>query len=577
MAIYSYSLRGIVSRGAGKSSVSASAYLCRSQFRDERTGQIHDWRQLGRSTPTNHSVAEASAYMERSDGDHGSRQHLLYSGLYGPAGAPEWTRGKEHIQEFWNRAEQAERRRDAQIAEKFIIALPKELSLEQNVQALQDHIRDFTRQGRVVQVAIHSGEHDPRNVHAHLLVSLRGVDEHGFKAQKAHEQQDRYLHRSEYINKLRDSWEHAVNRHLERHGIEQRIDHRTLKEQGVDREPSVHMGPAAAWRERNGLETDRGMVNRAREARNAERQTSRERVHSGWGLRIEDIAAKQSPEYEKALGKLVDLQREHGQVREALARENREAHHTDLMIASRRQEMGAVHRFAHDAGLGGDPKLHSLEYQHQKHREQMSLGQRLGHGLGIRQDGELARLQQKWQERADDIGRIRAVVHHLGLGVDRKLQWAAEKIAEARERLGGFGRFLHDTGSRDRNAILGKNPDLARLEAYHAKRTKELGAVRVMIHRTSERFGLGHDRQLGKLEDRRIEIGKTIEALKGREKELPKEIEQAKREAGAALEAVRPEAERELAQHQRVAEQAREALRQHQRQREHDRGQGWER
>jgi len=178
---------------------------------------------------------------------------------------------REHIAEFWNRLEAFERRRDAQIAEKFIVALPAELSLEQNVHALQDHIRDFTRQGRVVQVAIHSGEHDPRNMHAHLLVSQRGVDEHGFKAGKAHEQQGRYLNRGAYMNDLRASWQHTCNRHLERHGHEQRIDRRTLADQGIDREPSRHMGPAAAWRERHGLETDRGFVNRAREARNAER------------------------------------------------------------------------------------------------------------------------------------------------------------------------------------------------------------------------------------------------------------------------------------------------------------------
>jgi hypothetical protein len=132
---------------------------------------------------------------------------LLYSGLYSPPGAPDWTRGRE---EFWNRAEAAEKRRDAQIAEKFIIALPKELSVEQNVWLLQDHIRDFTRAGRVVQVAIHSGEHDPRNVHAHLLVSLRGVDENGFKAEKAREQQDRYLNRRDYVNQLRSSWRRAA-------------------------------------------------------------------------------------------------------------------------------------------------------------------------------------------------------------------------------------------------------------------------------------------------------------------------------------------------------------------------------
>jgi hypothetical protein len=272
-AIYSYSVRGIVSRGSGKSSLSASAYLCRARFRDERTGQIFDWRQSGSA------IGDASAYLDRSDGNHGSKQELLFSGLYGPAGAPEWTRGKEHIAEFWNRAEQAERRRDAQIAEKFIVALPKELAVEQNVRALQDHIREFTRTDRVVQVAIHSGEHDPRNLHAHLLVSQRSVDENGFRPDKARDQQDRYLHRSDYINKLRSSWEHVINRHLERHGLEARIDRRLLAAQGLDREPGVHMGPAAAWRERHGLETASAL--RAERKRSASGRSCSLRSESG--------------------------------------------------------------------------------------------------------------------------------------------------------------------------------------------------------------------------------------------------------------------------------------------------------
>jgi hypothetical protein len=241
LAIYSYSMRARVSRGAGKSSVGAAAYLCREQMRDQRTGQIYDWRQ---AEP---GIAEASAYIERSAGDHGSRQELLYSGLYGPAGAPAWTRGREHIKEFWNRAEAAERHGRAQVAERIIIALPAELTIEQNVRLLQDHVRDFTRQGRVVQVAIHSGEQDRRNIHAHLLISTRGVDEDGFRPTKTREQQERFLNRRDYVSGLRASWEHAANRHLERHGLETRIDRRTLAAQGIDREPGRHMGPAAAW------------------------------------------------------------------------------------------------------------------------------------------------------------------------------------------------------------------------------------------------------------------------------------------------------------------------------------------
>jgi hypothetical protein len=108
-------------------------------------------------------------------------------------------------------------------------------------------------------------------VHAHLLVSLRGVDEHGFKATKAAEQQLRYLHRREYVTELREKWADVTNRHLARHGIEARIDHRTLEAQGIDRAPTIHLGPGDARRERQGIESAAGEVNREIAAQNAER------------------------------------------------------------------------------------------------------------------------------------------------------------------------------------------------------------------------------------------------------------------------------------------------------------------
>jgi hypothetical protein len=163
--------------------VASAAYISREKYWDQRNHETHDYS----------SIREASDYDVR----HNGRLAPLHVGLYAPANAPDWCHGAENIERFWNAAEQAERRRDAQIGEKIIIALPAELSLEQNKWLVQDHVRDFTREGRVAQVAIHSGEQDPRNIHAHLLVSTRGVNEHGFNPTKAREQQERYLNRAD--------------------------------------------------------------------------------------------------------------------------------------------------------------------------------------------------------------------------------------------------------------------------------------------------------------------------------------------------------------------------------------------
>ena len=263
MAIFSYMMGARVSRGAGQSAVKVAAYQAREKLRDERTGCSYNHRPRERSSAErSNGIGAASAYIERSTGYDEGRKPALFVGLYAPQEAPGWCRGKDNIEQFWSRAELAERRLDAQIAERIIIALPHELTLQQNIWLLQDHVKEFTRQGRVVQVAIHAPEHgDGRNIHAHLLVSTRGVDENGFKATKT-EGQYRYLHRREYVTGLREKWADTMNRHLTRHGHRMRVDHRTLSEQGIARAPTIHLGPGDSRRERHGERSAAGEINR---------------------------------------------------------------------------------------------------------------------------------------------------------------------------------------------------------------------------------------------------------------------------------------------------------------------------
>jgi hypothetical protein len=299
MALFGYSMGERVSRGRGQSAVRTAAYLARDCYEDQRTGWVHDFRKSPIMEAADH-IARAGRHAEL-----GSRQEVLFLGLYAPEGAPDWCRGAENIERFWNAAEAAEKHGRAQVAERVIIALPHEFTLEHARWALQDHIREFTRQGRVVQLAIHSAEpgHDARNLHAHLLVSLRGVDENGLKARKAQEQQERYLYRSQYVEHLRENWAHVVNRHLRRHGFEGALDHRSFLRRGLDIEAEAHMGPGDAQREREGERTEVGDYNRGVRERNAERLRLREREaldqaahvrHSGGEKREETGEALQS-------------------------------------------------------------------------------------------------------------------------------------------------------------------------------------------------------------------------------------------------------------------------------------------
>ena len=241
----------------------SAAYISREEYRDERQNLTFNYRELS-------PIQAAAAHDANRHYDEGQRLGAVAVGMAGPKDAPDWAFGRENIQEAWNRAEAAEKRKDAQIAERHIAALPKELTLEQNVWLVKDHIKQFTRDDRLVQWAIHQPEHgDGSNYHVHLLISTRGLDAEGFKLTKTAEQQARFLGQSDYAKQLRSSWEAMVNRHLQRHGHEARIDMRSHKEAGRDREPMLHIGPEGA----NSAERQRRIeLNRAIQARNAARE-----------------------------------------------------------------------------------------------------------------------------------------------------------------------------------------------------------------------------------------------------------------------------------------------------------------
>ena len=423
MAIYRYSMGGRVSRGGGEtSSLRSAAYLARDCFEDRRLGHIFDFR-------TGSPIEEASDHIARQ-GHHAeleSQQQVLYSDLAAPAQSPDWCHGAANIERFWNAAEAAERRKDAVLAERIIIALPQELTLQQNIWLVKEHAREFTREGRVVQVAIHSPEpgHDDRNLHAHLLVSSRGVDEHGMKTSKAVEMQDRFMNRAAYTTSLRESWANLANRYLEKFGHEARIDHRSYQTQGLDREPTVHLGPGDAERERQGIRTLAGDHNREVQARNAERERqaldraaaerhdpSREAgivqsaqpaptvatVHdrrrqdreqetheatstkafehapgsfpagidaaaANWALRatVEDLAKELSPAYCQALEKVAELEREFKDAARAYQSAALDGQQARSRQGTRRAAMGGLRRFMHDHGLWKDADLQRWE------------------------------------------------------------------------------------------------------------------------------------------------------------------------------------------------------------------------
>ena len=225
MAIFHLSVK-TVSRSAGRSATAAAAYRAGVEIADERTGEIHDYTRKG-------GVESAVLVL--------------------PDGAPEWAADRAAL---WNAAEQAETRKNSTVAREFEIALPSELSPDERQRLAHDLAREIVgRHGCAADVAIHAPgkEGDNRNHHAHILCSTRRLTPEGF-SEKTRELDD--LKTGE-VKRWRERFASLQNERLRENGIDARVDHRTLEAQGIEREPTRHLGPSATGFERRTGEPSR--------------------------------------------------------------------------------------------------------------------------------------------------------------------------------------------------------------------------------------------------------------------------------------------------------------------------------
>ena len=242
----------IISRGSGHSAVAKAAYNAREELDDRRTGETHDY--------TRHS------------------SKCLFQGIYAPKGAPEWAHDRAQL---WNHVEAFERRRNSQLAQDIDLALPHELTLEQNRYLLQDWVKEnVTRKGLIADVAIHApARHgDDRNIHAHVMIVMRKLDGSEFVRAKERFNTlgEKVAAQKADLTAMRESWEKLANRHLERHGHEARIN-MGRKEDG---EATLHMGRHATAQERRGSVTEIGNLNREIAAANENRDKLRDHVRA---------------------------------------------------------------------------------------------------------------------------------------------------------------------------------------------------------------------------------------------------------------------------------------------------------
>jgi hypothetical protein len=126
-------------------------------------------------------------------------------------------------------------RKNARVVDRVIVALPSELSREQNIELLQAYGERLTQGRTPWMAAIHDGPGDVDNPHAHIIFRDRDI-ETGRRVMLTTE--------AGSTQRLRQAWEEEANLALEHAGREERIDRRSLAEQGIDREPQLHVGAA---------------------------------------------------------------------------------------------------------------------------------------------------------------------------------------------------------------------------------------------------------------------------------------------------------------------------------------------
>jgi hypothetical protein len=222
-----------VSRSAGRSVVAAAAYRLGECLHDEHYATTHDYTRR-RGVEATFTVA--------------------------PVDAPEWAHNPESL---WNAAERAETRKNSTLAREVELALPSLLSPEERQRITEQFAAALVERYHVaVSVAIHApgGKGDDRNYHAHILFTTREMNPDGL-GKKTRVLDDRKTGPQE-VTKLRELAADIINKSLAAVNADIRVDHRSFKERGIDREPTTHLGPAASEMERRGRPTERGDINR---------------------------------------------------------------------------------------------------------------------------------------------------------------------------------------------------------------------------------------------------------------------------------------------------------------------------
>jgi Ti-type conjugative transfer relaxase TraA len=243
----------VISRGAGRSIVSAAAYRHRARMMDEQAGTSFSYR--------------------------GGASELVHEEVALPHQIPAWLRSATDgrsvagaSEKLWNAVDAFEKRADAQLARELIIALPEELTRAENIALVREYVRDnLTSKGMIADWVFHDKDGNP---HIHLMMTLRPLTEEGFGPKKVavlgedgeplrvvtpDRPNGKIVYKlwagdKQTMKAWKIAWAETANRHLALAGHEIRLDGRSYAEQGLDGLAQKHLGPEKAALDRKGRE-----------------------------------------------------------------------------------------------------------------------------------------------------------------------------------------------------------------------------------------------------------------------------------------------------------------------------------
>lgn len=258
MAIYHFSMQ-VISRGKGQSAVASAAY---------RSGE--------------------KLYSERYDKEnfYQHRQVMPNTMILKPTHAPDWCVDRERL---WNEVEKIEKAKNAQLAREFTVALPIELSDQQQKELLKHFVQEvFVDEGMVADIAIHRD--DAKNPHAHVMLTMRPFLEDGSWGAKSKKEyildedgeslytasgskKSRKIdmndwNKREKIQEWRQAWALYANQHLALAGVAVEITEKSHAALGLEQDPMIHEGYVARKMEQEGRSSDRVEINRQVKERN---------------------------------------------------------------------------------------------------------------------------------------------------------------------------------------------------------------------------------------------------------------------------------------------------------------------